>query len=203
MSAAAPAAPSRSLWDDARIRLFRNKAAVASLIALVFVSIASLVGPSLTGHAFDRVYPEYTRVPAGLQAHPLPDQIRPAAERIATRLRARVESLETTGSEMRAVLVGQRPIDLRGLAFFDRSDMFGKADVTAQEDEGRKLSIVVPIEHRRFLFGTDSNGRDMLTRTLIAGRVSLAIGLLAAGVGVLIGSCTGPWRATSAGEPTT
>jgi oligopeptide transport system permease protein len=185
--ATAISGPSRSLWDDARIRLFRNKAAVAGLIVVAIVALASVFGPYLTGHAFDRVYPEYTRVPAGLQAHPLPDQVRPAAERISLRLRARVESFETRGSEVRATLVGQRPIDLRGLAFFERSDLFGKADVMAQEDEGRKLSLVIPIEHRRFLFGTDSNGRDLLTRTLIAGRVSLAIGLLAAGVGALIG----------------
>ena len=38
-----------------------------------------------------------------------------------------------------------------------------------------------------FFFGTDNNGRDLLTRTLIAGRVSLAIGLLAGFVAVVIG----------------
>jgi oligopeptide transport system permease protein len=185
--AAAIEAPSRSLWDDARIRLFRNKAAVASLIVLALVTLASLFGPYATGHSFDRVYPEYTRVPASLAAHPRPDQIRPAIERISTRLRAQAESVAVTGAEARVTLTGQRPIDVRGLAFFERSDLFGKPDVIAQKDEGRRLVVAVPIEHRRFLFGTDANGRDLLTRTLIAGRVSLAIGLLAAGVGVLIG----------------
>ena len=42
-------------------------------------------------------------------------------------------------------------------------------------------------KRQHFLFGTDSNGRDLLTRTLIAGRVSLAIGLLATTVAILIG----------------
>ena len=32
---------------------------------------------------------------------------------------------------------------------------------------------------KHFWFGTDSNGRDLLTRTLFAGRISLAIGVLA------------------------
>jgi oligopeptide transport system permease protein len=126
-------------------------------------------------------------VPASLAAHPHPDAIQPAVARIASRLRATAESVEIAGGEVKAALVGQRPVDLRGLAFFERSDLFGKADVTAQEDEGRKVTLSIPIEHRRFLFGTDANGRDLLTRTLIAGRVSLAIGLLAAGVGVVIG----------------
>ncbi len=188
MSEAATAdARSRSLWDDARIRLFRNKAAVASLIVLACVTFASIFGPYMTGHSFDRVYPEYTRVPASLQAHPHPDAVQPAVARIASRLRATAESVEVKGGEAKVVLVGQRPVDLRGLAFFERSDLFGKPDVTALEDEGRRVTLAIPIEHRRFLFGTDANGRDLLTRTLIAGRVSLAIGLLAAGVGVMIG----------------
>jgi oligopeptide transport system permease protein len=43
------------------------------------------------------------------------------------------------------------------------------------------------LQWRYFLFGTDGNGRDVFTRTLIAGRVSLAIGILATGVALLIG----------------
>jgi oligopeptide transport system permease protein len=43
------------------------------------------------------------------------------------------------------------------------------------------------VEQKVFYFGTDNSGRDLLTRTLIAGRVSLAIGLLAGLVAVFIG----------------
>ena len=181
------AAPGRSLWDDALIRLRRNRAAVAGLVALALVTLAAIVGPSLTGHAFDRVYPEYTRTPASFAAYPLPEQIKPAAERIASRLRASAEAVEVEGGMARVTLASPRAIDERGLAFFERSDLFGQPQVLSREGGGRRLVLSVPIEHRRFLFGTDANGRDLLTRTLIAGRVSLAIGLLAAGVGVLIG----------------
>jgi oligopeptide transport system permease protein len=177
----------RSLWDDAKLRLKRNKAAVASLFALALVTLLSLFGPFITGHAFDKVYPEYTRVPASLSAFPMPEQIQPAIERIASRVRAKADLTEVSGNVVKVTLVGPRAIDERGLAFFERSDAFGKPTVLAREDEGRKLIVSVPIEYRRFLFGTDANGRDLLTRTLIAGRVSLAIGLLAAGVGVMIG----------------
>jgi oligopeptide transport system permease protein len=47
------------------------------------------------------------------------------------------------------------------------------------------------MEYRHFFFGTDGNGRDVFTRTLIAGRVSLAIGLLATFVALLIGVAYG------------
>lgn len=182
---AAPAG--RSLWTDARIRLMRNRAAVASLVVLAVMTLACLVGPWLTGHPFDKVYPEYTRAPASLASYPLPEQIQPALERVSSRLRARPENVRVSGDILRATLVGQRAIDLRSLAFFERSDSFRAARVVETAEEGRRLTVEVPIERNRFLFGTDSNGRDLLTRTLIAGRVSLAIGLLAAGVAVFIG----------------
>jgi oligopeptide transport system permease protein len=190
VSAPAPsgAAPQgRSLWTDAWRRLMRNRASVASLIVLAVVTLLSLLGPALTGHAYDRVYPEYTRVPASISAYPSPNQITPAVERIASRLRAKAEDISVRDGVVTMTLLGNRAIDERGLAFFDRSDIFGPADVIAREGGGQRLTVQVPIEYRRFLFGTDANGRDLLTRTLIAGRVSLAIGLLAAGVGVLIG----------------
>ncbi len=177
----------RSLWDDALIRLRRNKAAVVSIAVLALVTLLSLFGPYVTGHAFDKVYTEYTRVPASLQLHPSADQIAPAIERIALRLRAKPENIVIRDGMARFELAAPRAIDERALAFFDRSDIFGPAGVVARAEEGRRLTVDVPIEYRRFLFGTDSNGRDLLTRTLIAGRVSLAIGLLAAGVGVFIG----------------
>ena len=41
------------------------------------------------------------------------------------------------------------------------------------------------------LFGTDANGRDLLLRTLYAGRISLAVGLAASVVSVLVGLAWG------------
>jgi oligopeptide transport system permease protein len=177
----------RSLWADARTRLTRNRAAVASMAVLALIALACLVGPLATGHPYDRVYQDYVRVPASLSPHPQPEEIVPAAERIAARIRTRAEDARIEGDALRLILVAPRPIDERLLAFFDRSDLFGPAQVLDRADNGRRLSIEAPIERRRFLFGTDANGRDLLTRTLVAGRVSLAIGLLATAVAIMIG----------------
>jgi len=177
----------RSLWADARTRLTRNRAAVASMAVLALIALACLFGPLATGHPYDRVYQDYVRVPASVSPRPQPEQIVPAAERIAARIRARAEDARLEGDALRLTLVAPRPIDERLLAFFDRSDLFGPAQILDRADEGRRLSIEAPIERRRFLFGTDANGRDLLTRTLVAGRVSLAIGLLATAVAIAIG----------------
>jgi len=45
----------RSLWDDARRRLFRNKAAVASMIVLGLLVLCALIGPLVTPYAYDEI----------------------------------------------------------------------------------------------------------------------------------------------------
>ena len=177
----------RSLWADAQTRLVRNKAAVVSIGWLIFMALVCIIGPEVTGHRYDQIYTEYSRVSPSLEAYPKADQITPAVERIGSRLRAKPEAITVEGDTLRATFVGQRPIDERSLAFFSRSDMFGEAQVLERGDEGRRLTVEVPLERRYFFFGTDTNGRDLLTRTLFAGRISLSIGLLATFVAIMIG----------------
>jgi oligopeptide transport system permease protein len=45
----------RSLWDDARRRLLRNRAAVSGMIVLAVLVIAAVVGPFLTPYAYDEI----------------------------------------------------------------------------------------------------------------------------------------------------
>jgi oligopeptide transport system permease protein len=177
----------RSLWADARARLVRNKAAVTSIVLLSLIALACIFGPLFTGHPFDKVYPDYVRAPASLEAYPKADQIAPQIERIGSRVRAKPEDVAVNGGTVRVTLVGQRPIDERLLAYFERSDQFGPAQVVERADEGRRLVVDVPLEREYFFFGTDANGRDLLTRTMKAGQISLAIGLLATAVAILIG----------------
>jgi oligopeptide transport system permease protein len=84
-----------------------------------------------------------------------------------------------------------KPLDPRALRAFERSDVFGSADIVKSEDEGRRLAIDVALKRQLFLFGTDANGRDLFTRTLIAGRVSIAVGLLGSFVALTIGVAYG------------
>lgn len=60
-----------------------------------------------------------------------------------------------------------------------------------------KLSVAEAIKLKnqgpsfRFPFGTDQLGRDMLSRMLLAGRVSLAVGLVAMVIAIVFGTFTG------------
>ncbi|MBV9246910.1 MAG: ABC transporter permease subunit, partial [Methylobacteriaceae bacterium] len=156
--------------------------------------LACVCGPFLSPHPFDRVYADYVKVPPQLAPYPLAEQLPPALERLAARIRAKLTASETTDDAVRVTLEGTRAIDERLLAYFERSDFFGPARVVDRQDDGKRLVVEAPIKHLHFLFGTDANGRDLLTRTLIAGRVSLAIGLLASLVALIIGV---GWGATA------
>lgn len=65
----------------------------------------------------------------------------------------------------------------------------GKADtlVIAKMDEGRQFTL----ESRRFWFGTDVLGRDLLSRLIIGLRVSLAVGLMAVIISIALGTLLG------------
>jgi oligopeptide transport system permease protein len=100
----------RSLWDDARRRLLRNRGAVTGLVVLGLLVAAAIVGPHLTPYAYDYV---------------------------------------------------------------------NKTDVW-----------FAPLKHGHLL-GTDALGRDLLARLLMGLRVSLAIGLVATFVSLVIGVAWG------------
>ncbi|MFM9849913.1 MAG: ABC transporter permease subunit [Hyphomicrobiaceae bacterium] len=177
----------RSPWAEARTRFLGNRAAAASCLFLAVMALACLVGPAVTGHPYDRVYQDYVRTPASLTARPAPADAVAAMSRLGARMRATVLDAQVTGDTIRFTLTALRPIDERLLAYVERSDLFGPARIIERRNDGAVLIAEAPIEYRRFLFGTDANGRDLLTRTLVAGRISLAIGLLATLVALVIG----------------
>jgi oligopeptide transport system permease protein len=107
------AARGRSLWDDARARLFRNKAALAGMVTLGLLALAALVGPHLAPFGYDEV---------------------------------------------------------------------------------RKDDVWLPPLTGGHLLGADALGRDLLARLLMGLRVSLAIGLVATAVSLVIGVA---WGATA------
>ncbi len=177
----------RSLWADARTRLLGNKAAVTSMIVLFCLALAAIVGPWFTGHAYDRQYREYFKTPASMTAYPKQDQIPGCVDNIAAKMRAKVENVSVIDGSARVTLTSSRPIDERLLAYFPRSDLFGQPTIREKSENGARLVIDAPIVYQHFYFGTEVNGRDLLTRTLWGCRISLSIGLLATFVALLIG----------------
>lgn len=177
----------RSLWQDAWLRLRRNRAAVASAILLLVLALAALFGPLVAPHPYDRVYPQYVRVPASLQSYPKEEAIVPAFEEALRRARVEVGAVEVDGSSVRAPISSGREIDPRIVRYVDRSDLFENARIEDLARDKRSGVMVADVNRVRFLFGTDGNGRDLLARILIGMRISLAIGLLASAMALVVG----------------
>jgi oligopeptide transport system permease protein len=177
----------RSLWGDALLRLRRNKAAVVSAVYLVLMTVACLIGPALTGHEFTTIYTDYVRVPPSLSAYPHGDEMEKALKEALTRAHVDLVSWEEEGDDIMVRVASSRPIDERVTRYLDRSSTFEEAVIEDRSSDGLAMTLTARIKRLHFFFGTDNNGRDLLTRTLIAGRVSLAIGLLAGVVAVVIG----------------
>jgi oligopeptide transport system permease protein len=111
----------RSLWVDARRRLFRNRAAVVSMVVLAIISAMAILAPLLSPYAFN----------------------------------------------------------------YNNYDL-----VSCSPDWWPDKSVVCNAGGAHW-FGTDSVGRDLFVRVLFGARVSLAVGLVATLVSLLIGVAYG------------
>lgn len=58
----------RSLWDDAKGRLFSNKATVVSFFLLLFITSFAIFGPMLNGNPFDKIFWDHVNIAPSLDA---------------------------------------------------------------------------------------------------------------------------------------
>jgi oligopeptide transport system permease protein len=182
---AAPAG--RSLTALALLRLRRNRATVTSLVVLLAIALFCIVGPWLSPHPYDYVYRSYVGVPPSLEPHPPIAALEGAMKEAVARARLGMRDFSVDGSTFRVTLTSPSPIDPRNTRYIDRVDQFRDAHVIATADEGRSLAVAGTVQRVRFLMGTDLSGRDLMTRIMIGGRVSLLVGLLATFVSLVIG----------------
>lgn len=183
--AASPAIAGRSLWGHALSRFSGNRAAMASGAYLLFMAALCIVGPLFAPNSYEAIYQNYTRVPPSLSAYPKADMLGPAIEDVAARARLTLNGWAQDGERVSIRLSGKGDIDPRVTRYVDRSDLLEDAQVVASEPGS--ILVSARMESRYFFFGTDSTGRDLLSRTLVAGRISLSIGLLAGLIAVAIG----------------
>ncbi|WP_045390837.1 ABC transporter permease [Falsirhodobacter sp. alg1] len=184
------AAPSRSLWQDAWRRLRANRAAVTSLIVLIVLGLAGIFGPMISPHPYGQIYQQYVRVPPSLEAYPRAEEIEPAIESLIRRARVEAVGAEVEGQTATVAVRSDQPIDTRITRYFERSDQFTNPQLELADD-GMTGTLTVTVDRNYFLLGTDNLGRDMLSRILIGVRISLAIGLLASAMALVLGVAYG------------
>ncbi|MGJ9382698.1 oligopeptide ABC transporter permease [Salipaludibacillus sp. CF4.18] len=175
--------PSLSYWQDAWIRLRKNKGAIFGIALLIIVGILSFVGPHLNendayqqdlGHS--RMPP---RVPVleniswlqldGTKSDEFQAATVEEAEQKAL-LRFSIDDLEYVEFELVDDGTGSEP-----------ATVVGHFDVYAEQD----------MDEIYYWFGTDTLGRDIFTRVWTGTQVSLLIAFVAAALDMIIGVAYG------------
>jgi len=177
----------RTRRQDAMARLRRNKAAMVSLMVLIILSLVSIFGPFLSPHPYSRIYTQFVRVAPSLQAYPREEGVIAGLNTELARARLTLTGeIDWQGNRLIVNFTSPRPIDARVLRYFERSELFSRPLIELAED---KLSGQLQMEVARhyFLLGTDNLGRDLMSRIFIGLRMSLAIGLLASMMALVLG----------------
>jgi oligopeptide transport system permease protein len=199
-STAAKPVAGRSLWGDAWARLKANKAAMISLFYLIFMAVICVFGPYFVPHLYTTIYPDYVRTAPSLSAYPKAEMIETSLADAVKRMRVDIKEWHQEGDRVFVTVKSSKKVDERNIRYLDRSDAFDDAKVESASPDGLELTMSASVKQQYFLFGTDNTGRDLLSRTLVAGRISLAIGLLAGVVAVVIGVIYGATAGFAGGK---
>jgi oligopeptide transport system permease protein len=161
----------RSLFQLALIRFRRNRAAMAGCVMMALIAFFAFVGPLFTPHRYDQVFSSYVTIPPSLQARPDEAALRGAMEGVAGRARVKLDSFVVSGQSFTATISADSPIDPRATRYFDRANEFKETKVVDSQNDGNVLNVAGQLNREYFLFGTDPNGRDLLARVMLGGRV--------------------------------
>lgn len=164
--------PSLTFWQDARRRLFKNRAAISGMLILLALLIMAAVGPIMNEYRFDQ------------QLEPLRDH---------AKLPPRIPVLENLGIMDGTLIkeVGDRSLAKYNEDEYEIIESFILEDPDLGDIQRYKIKeftyVQQNVEDQYFWFGTDDLSRDIWTRVWMGTRVSLYIGLLAAFIDMIVG----------------
>ena len=144
----------RSLRDDAMDRLKANRAAVASIALLIFMTVACFLGPLISPHDFDAVYPSYVKVPASLEAYPKEGDLEGILESNLRRARLALEDWRLEDGILTLETRSTRgDIDPRLAEYLARADSLNEVRIVSIGEDGKAATFEAALERQYFFFG--------------------------------------------------
>lgn len=199
-----------SLWKEAWKRLLKDKIAVFGGVVIVLLIFISVFAGYLSPHDPDKQYANGTSsfglpLPIGAQGRMMTMTLSEAPTRDYSVPSTIVFSSDSNVDTADYVFTARQNIAFKKgekTATFAvnprQPDMAKAPDQVQLEPTGTDLAgLSIPIASinmestERFPMGTDSSGRDVLSRLIYGARVSLQVGVIAVGLAIVIGSVLG------------
>lgn len=197
--------PSLTYWQDAWRRLKKNKLSVLGMIAVVLILLFGFVGPKFTNYSYSDQVNKYKNLPPRLELYQIEDNYFYVSKDYNMFL------VESNGKLIDRLNLNPIKRDMINKIY--RYDM-GDEEVTLDfsynilptkqgydydftiEYNGETVEQPVATKwNKTYWFGTDSLGRDLLTRVMYGAQISLLVAFIATianlFIGVVYGSISG------------
>ena len=177
---------SRTFAGDVWFRFRHKPTAIAGFILIVVLALFALVGPLFTAYDYAQQNLEVVNVPPVMKVYQAPDG---SYMYITTALK--VVSVSQDG-QLGGQLKRVREEDAKSMTIYDVNGSEvalyygGSTYVMADERTGNIYPSRL-VWNKSYILGTDSLGRDILTRLMYGTRISLMVALMATLVNMVIG----------------
>lgn len=162
-----------SLNQDAWKRLKKNKMAIGGLAIILFYVILAIAAPLLPLHSYRKIILDHQHLP--------PSLTKTAGELL----------YEKTETRMYRLAKKRKRDTLNDAEKKKLADLRTRIETETMEIDGK----IIKVHERRYIWGTDYHGRDMLSRTIYGGQISMLVGLIgsitAVSLGVMVGAIAG------------
>lgn len=175
-----------SYWQDVFRRLRQNKLAIGSIFVIALILLASTFGPMLTGKTYDTQQLSLRNMPPRIEIQTAEDGTNFFVHQDLKVFLADEDGFVTTELDpVSAVLADKQFIYKYNEKTYYLS--FSGEGTKILDENHAPLPVSKTTWNKNYLLGTDSIGRDMLTRLLFGGRISLLVAFIVTICTLLIG----------------
>lgn len=172
-------------WQDIRRRFISNKLSVLGVALIVLILFASLIGPMLTGKTYETQELQARNMPPIITVHIADDDtkfyLHPDLRLFAVGEDGKIgDSINPIGGDIKEKYFEYEYNDeIYRITFGTK--------VSLLNEQGEEITETTRQWNKDYLLGTDSLGRDMLTRVLYGGRISLLVAFIVTCCTLLVG----------------
>lgn len=177
----------RTFAGDVWFRFCRKPTAIAGFVLIVLLVLFAAAGPAFTSYSYSAQDLEVVNIPPRMKVYEVPGQS--GTLYITQGLKVlRVNEDGTLGTQLKKI----KEEPGRSMTIFDDNGSevalyYGRKPYVMADPASNTIYPDRTVWNKSYLLGTDSLGRDVLTRLMYGTRVSLTVAFVAAAVNMVIG----------------